>query len=157
MRHEDFYHFGMIVADFDAALDHFTREMGVRWSPVIDVDLRVWTRDRGLLDIRPRAVYSVAAPHLEIVAAIPDTPMDVRPGHPIHHLGYWTRDLHGDVAAMETRGWSRILNADDNGRMFGMAYLQSPEGQIVELVDRSSFPDWNGFLAGRMQHEVIVG
>jgi len=38
--------------------------------------------------------------------------------------------------------------------MFGMAYHEMPDGMLVELVDRKSFPDWPAFLAGQVQHEA---
>jgi len=71
----------------------------------------------------------------------------------VHALVVW--GLHRDTAELEAAGASKILCAYDNGRMFGMAYLELSNGLYVELVDRASFADWKGFLAGKMEHEII--
>jgi len=156
MKLDDFYHVGIIVEDFDSAVANYGRLWNLEWTPIINVDVTLWTRDYGVRQVRPRAVYSVLHPHIEVVEAILQTILTVTPGRPVHHLGYWSDDLEGDSNALIAQGWPKVMCAYDNGRMFGMAYHQRPDGMIVEIVDRASFPDWQGFLAGKMEHEVIL-
>jgi len=153
---DNFFHVGVIVDDFDAKVSALGREFGLAWSPIIDVDITMWTRDHGRRSFRARAIFSVQHPHIELVEAVPDTPLTVKAGRPIHHFGYWTDNLERDSDALARAGWPKIMCAEHEGRMFGIAYHQRPDGMIVELVDRSCYADWNGFLAGKIEHTVIV-
>ena len=75
-------------------------------------------------------------------------------GRPLHHLGYWVDDLAEVSAQLEEQGCPKVACAMSNGRMFGMAYHEMPDGMYVELVARTSFPDWPAFLAGTVDHVV---
>ena len=61
-------------------------------------------------------------------------------GRPLHHLGYWVDDLAEVSAQLEEQGCPKVACAMSNGRMFGMAYHEMPDGMYVELVARTSFP-----------------
>jgi len=152
----DFFHIGLIVPDLDKAVARLGREFQLEWSTRIDVNVRMWTRDHGVRAIRARAIFSRQYPHLELVQAVAHTPLAVTAGRPVHHLGYWTDHLERDSQALAASGCPKIMCADDNGKMFGIAYHLRPDGLIVELVDRASYADWEGFLAGRIQHQVTV-
>ena len=149
------YHFGIITTDFDGTVSRLTREIGLTWSPLIEVTVGIWTRDFETREMSPRAIYSREQPCFEVVQAVPGTPLVPIAGRPIHHLGYWTDDLLGESEALLARGCPRIMCAVDRGKLFGMAYHELAGGLIVELVDRRAFADWPAFLAGRMQHEVL--
>ena len=148
------YHAGIVTDDFEGTVQRLSREMGLTWSPRIEVDLPLWTRDHGTLVVRTKAVYSREEPCIEVVQSIRGTPIGAPEGRPLHHLGYWSDDLDRDALELEAAGAAKIMCAHDNGRMFGMAYFELSNGLLVELVDRTSFPDWNAFLAGEIEHEV---
>lgn len=155
-RIENLYHIGIVVEDFDATCAQMSRTDGAVWSPTIETDLAVWTIDAGMQTYHFKAAYSVAAPHLEIVQAIPGTMMAATPGKPIHHLGYWTDDLTGDSERLERLGHPRVLCAMENGKLYGYAYHRTPDGLYQEIVDRKAFPDWKGFLTGTFKFESKV-
>ena len=150
----DLYHIGIVVEDFEGEMDRMSRDMGLTWSPLIQVPVPVWTRDYGMLQLQSCAVYSQQQPCIELVKAVPNSPWVPLEGRPLHHLGYWTDDLDAASSALEANGCAKILCAYADGRMFGMAYHEMRNGMYVELVDRNSFADWPAFLAGKMQHEV---
>ena len=156
LKQNDFYHVGIITHDFEETLERLSHQMGLSWSPLIQVPVPLWTRDHGMMEIQSCAVYSQQEPCIEIVRAIPGTPWVPIEGRPLHHLGYWTDDLAATSAALEERGCPKVLCAWANGQMFGMAYHQMPDGMYVEIVDRASFADWPAFLSGRVEHEVIL-
>jgi len=154
LNQHDMYHVGIIVDDFDETLERLSRQMGVTWSPRIEVPVPVWTRTHGMIDFVSCAAYSQQQPCIEIVRSLPGTMWTAVPGRPLHHLGYWVDDLAATSAELERQGCPKIACAMADGVMFGMAYHEMPDGMLVELVDRKSFPDWPAFLAGQVQHEV---
>lgn len=154
LRQQDLYHVGIIVDDFDATLDRMSKEMGLAWTPRIEVSLPIWTRDTGLIDFVSCAVYSRQEPCIEIVQSLPGTIWTAVAGRPLHHLGYWVDDLASASVELEDQGCPKVACAMSNGEMFGMAYHEMPDGMFVELVDRTSFADWPAFLAGKVAHVV---
>jgi Glyoxalase/Bleomycin resistance protein/Dioxygenase superfamily len=148
----DYFHLGMVVKDFDAAVARLGAQMGLSWSPEIRTVIQMWTRDQGVRQFQVRAVYSVEAPHVEIIRETPGSVMRHVEGRPLHHLGYWTNDLHGESAALEKAGYPRVMYAvHETGQMYGVVYHEMPGGLLLELVGRDQFADWNGFLTGRIQ------
>lgn len=156
LKQSDFYHVGIITDDFEDTVEQMGRELGLTWSPVIRVPVPLWTRDHGLMQIESCAVYSQQEPCIEIVRAVPNSPWVALPGRPLHHMGYWVEDLHAASAELEARGCPKVLCAYVDGQMFGMAYHELHNGTYIEIVDRASFADWPAFLAGEMEHEVIL-
>ena len=156
LKQSDFYHVGIVTDDFDATAEKLGREMGLTWSPQIKVPLPMWTRDYGVMTVNTCAVYSQQEPCIELVRAIPNTPWVPVEGRPFHHLGYWVDDLHAVSAILEARGCPKVVCAFDGGKMFGMAYHEAHNGALIEIVDRKAMPDWKGFLAGKVQHKVVM-
>jgi len=156
LKQSDFYHVGIVTDDFEGTVERMGREMNLTWSPLISVPVPLWTRDSGLMDLQSCAVYSQQQPCIEIVRAKPGTIWMPVEGRPLHHLGYWTDDLIGTSSALEAAGCPKLACAQVDGKMFGMAYHELHNGMYVEIVDRASFADWPAFLAGKMQHEVIL-
>ena len=149
---KNYFHMAMVVPDFDAACAELGRSANLTWSPELVVDCPVWSARSGKVEIfAVRAIYSIEAPHMEVIRAIPDTIMEYIPGRPLHHVGYWADDLLKDSAALEEQGFPRVACAMVDGQMFGYAYHATRDGLLLELVDRAAFPDWEGFLHGRVK------
>jgi hypothetical protein len=137
----------MVVSDFDATCEELTRTSHLAWSPEIRAEIPVWTRDLGeVATFAFRAVYSVMAPHIEVIQAIPGTFMTAVPGRPLHHVGYWSDNLAAESEWLERQGLPRVACAMNDGAMYGFAYHVTRDGFLQELVDRRAFPDWDGFL-----------
>jgi hypothetical protein len=88
----------------------------------------------------PAVVWSSEGPlHVELVETGPGTVYATdRPTY-LHHVGYWSDDLRADVARCEAEGWTveATLN-DGDGRPSSFAYLSSPGGPWIELIDRAN-------------------
>jgi hypothetical protein len=141
------FHTAMVVEDIDGSMQELTGLFGLRWSPRIDTEVPIWSPDGGVEPMRFEAVYSVESPHLELIAAVPGTIWGAG-SRPIHHFGYWADDLVAESAELEKHGLSCVAGAMVDGVLFGFAYHATRDGLLVELVDRSAFPDWEGFLNG---------
>src|SRR5215207_4781468 len=141
------FHTAMVVEDIDRSMQELTGLFGLHWSSRIDTEVPIWSHDGGVQPMRFEAVYSVESPHLELIAAVPGT-MWGDGSRPIHHFGYWADDLVVESAELEKHGLSRVAGAMVDGVLFAFAYHATRDGLLVELVDRSVFPDWEGFLNG---------
>lgn len=140
----DLYHVGLIVNDVDAAAKRLTASSGYQWTKPVEYTLAVTTAD-GDYDVPFKFVYSLQAPHLELVQQVPGTVWAAMPDAAAHHLGYWVDDITATAAALEDAGYRQ--EARPRGDVLTMfAYYVDPAGVRIEIVDRALFPDWPGFL-----------
>ncbi|MEU2870520.1 VOC family protein [Streptomyces olivoreticuli] len=140
------YHTGIVVDDLDAAAAQITAATGTRWSDPIEftMNLRYQDGDRKT-DLAFR--YSLSAPHIEILRAVPGTVITAAPDNAIHHLGYWVDDLAEAAAYLTGLGMTQeVCGLDDNGRPMRFAYFLAPGGPRIEIVDRPLLGDWHSFL-----------
>jgi catechol 2,3-dioxygenase-like lactoylglutathione lyase family enzyme len=140
----DLYHVGLIVPDLDAAATRFSAIGGYRWTKRVEYTLAV-TTPAGEQDVPFTFVYSVQAPHLELIAEAPGTIWTAQPDAATHHLGYWVDDLPRAAAGLEAAGYRQEARpSGDTLSMF--AYYIDAAGSRIELVDRALFADWPAFL-----------
>lgn len=68
----------------------------------------------------------------------------------LHHFGYWTDDLAGDIERLEGEGWSlELTRPDAEGRPSLFAYLVRADGFRLELIDSAGKADYQARLAKR--------
>lgn len=144
MNPADLYHVGLVVDDIDAAAARLTAAAGYHWTAPLAYTISV-TTEGGDIDVPLRFVYSIEAPHLELIEQVPGTLWTAAPGQPAHHLGYWVDDLGAAAADLQRAGY-RLEARPSGPALSTFAYLRDPSGLRVELVDRALFPDWPGFL-----------
>ena len=140
----DFYHVGLVVADMDSAATSLTASAGYTWTKPVEASLAVTTAD-GDYEVPFKFVYSMQAPHLELVQEVPGTIWTARPGGAAHHLGYWVDDLAAAASGLEAAGY-RLEARPRGDELSSFAYYLDPSGVRIEVVDRALFPDWPGFL-----------
>ena len=140
MNPEDFYHVGIVVDDLTAAMERLTAAGGYSWTKPVEYTVAITTA-AGDIDVPFRFVYSLQAPHLELVQQVPGTLWTSPPGRAAHHLGYWVDDIGATAAALEAAGFE--LEARPAGDTLStFAYFIDPTGMRIEIVDRAVFPDW---------------
>jgi catechol 2,3-dioxygenase-like lactoylglutathione lyase family enzyme len=137
----DFYHVGIVVPDIDAAAARLTTVAGYTWTKPVEFTLSVTTA-AGEFELANRFVYSLQAPHLELVQEVPGTVWTA----PAHHLGYWVDDIGSAAAQLEQAGYTQEARPSGD-TLSTFAYYTDPTGIRIELVDRALFPDWPAFLA----------
>lgn len=136
----DFYHVGIVVPDIDSAAKRLTDAAGYRWTKPVEYSLAVRTA-AGEFELSNRFVYSVQAPHLELVQEVPGTVWTAT----AHHLGYWVDDIASAAAQLEQVGYT--LEARPAGDTLSkFAYYTDAAGIRIEIVDRALFPDWPAFI-----------
>ena len=144
LRPADLYHTGVVVPDLDAAIDRLSAVGGYRWTKTVEAVMPVLTAD-GPVDIPFKMVYSIDAPHLELVQEVPGTTWTSAPRNAVHHLGYWTDDVLATGAQLERAGYAFEVRAGGDGPPI-FAYYLDPLGVRIELVARNAFGDWPAFL-----------
>lgn len=146
LRPEDFYHTGIIVPDLEEAMARLSALAGYRWITPVSYTLPFRTAS-GTRELTSTFVYSLQAPHLELVQEVPATPWAAVPGNAVHHLGYWTDDLAGTAQWLEDNGFTFEATADTAPPGLALfAYYVDAAGTRVEIVDRALFPDFPAFL-----------
>ncbi|OBC03030.1 VOC family protein [Mycobacterium sp. 852002-40037_SCH5390672] len=146
LRPEDFYHTGIIVSDLDAAMARLSAMAGYRWITPMSYTLPFRTTS-GTQEVTSTFVYSLQAPHLELIKEVPGTAWTAAPGNAIHHLGYWTDNLAQSAKALEDNGFTFEATADTAPPDLALfAYYVDAAGTRIEIVDRALFPDFPAFL-----------
>lgn len=140
----DLYHTGLIVTDIDAAAQHLTAAGGYQWTNPVEYSLSVTTAD-GDYEVPFKFVYSVEAPHLELVQEVPGTIWTASTGGAVHHLGYWVDDIAAAAGVLERAGYRQEARPAGEA-VSAFAYYLDPLGVRIEIVDRALFSDWPGFL-----------
>lgn len=141
----ELYHTGLVVPDLPTATAYLTAAAGYEWTKPVEANLVV-TTSAGDYEVPFRFVYSLQAPHLEVIQEVPGTLWTAAPAGAAHHLGYWVDDLARAARHLEAAGFR--LEARPSGEtLTSFAYYLDPNGVRIEIVDRALFPDWPGFLA----------
>ena len=139
----DLYHVGIVVTDFDGALQRLTAAGGYHWTQTMEYTVPVVTAD-GPAEIPFKLAYSLEAPHLEVLQEVPGSPWVSAARNAVHHLGYWADDVAATGAELERAGYLQEVRAAGDEPVF--AYYLDPLGVRIELVNRAMFGDWDGFL-----------
>jgi catechol 2,3-dioxygenase-like lactoylglutathione lyase family enzyme len=137
----DLYHVGIVVPDIEAAARRLTDIGGYAWTKPVEFTLAVTTA-AGEFELANRFVYSLQAPHLELVQEVPGTVWTA----PAHHLGYWVDDIASAAQQLEAAGYTQEARPSGD-TVSTFAYYTDAAGIRIEIVDRALFPDWPAFLA----------
>lgn len=154
LRPEDFYHTGIIVPDLEAAMARLSALAGYQWITPLTYTLPFRTAN-GTRELTSTVVYSVQAPHVELLQEVSGSPWTAAPGNAIHHLGYFTDSLADTARMLEANGFTFEMTADVSGSDLAMfAYYIDGAGTRIEIVDRAIFPDFPAFLRSAVPPEV---
>jgi catechol 2,3-dioxygenase-like lactoylglutathione lyase family enzyme len=83
-----YFHVGILVADLEAAIERFSRVLGVRFGPVSDTQTPVQGETNTVERIR--ATYSVdGPPFFELIEGSGNGLFSLQNGEGLHHLGIW--------------------------------------------------------------------
>ncbi|UEA33253.1 VOC family protein [Mycobacterium avium subsp. avium] len=146
LRPEDFYHTGIIVPDLEAAMARLSALAGYRWITPVSYTLPFRTVS-GTREVTSTFVYSLQAPHVELIQEVPGTAWAAAPGNAVHHLGYWCDDLAQSAQLLEDNGFAFEATADTAAPDLALfAYHVDAAGTRIEIVDRALFPDFPAFL-----------
>ena len=136
MQPTDMYHVGIVVSRLEDGQAHFADLLGVRWAPVIEAPTAMRSSDGTVATVDLRLVYSIDAPHLELIEAVPGSIWVLNPHSNIHHIGFWSEDLRGDRTRLHAGGCPLEVMGDSGGsEPLFWTYHNDPLGVRIELVD----------------------
>jgi catechol 2,3-dioxygenase-like lactoylglutathione lyase family enzyme len=138
MRPEDLFHTGIVVDDLAATRRWLTDVAGYGWCDEYAGDQVVETPG-GELTVPIRFAYSMTEPRLELIAAVPGT-VWAPSGAGVHHLGYWSDDVDGDIATLAAAGVAVEVRARMPDGSSRFAYCRAEGGPRIELVTRALAP-----------------
>jgi hypothetical protein len=135
MKGGDHFHVGIVVDDFEAALDDLSDLFGYDWCPTLSISTPVVLPDgEAMLDLV--FTYSRTTPRVEVIQSMPGTLWTPAPASGIHHLGYWSDDVASDAARLTARGYAAEAAGVRPDGTAVWAYHRSPGGPRIELVSR---------------------
>jgi catechol 2,3-dioxygenase-like lactoylglutathione lyase family enzyme len=163
----DIAHICIAVPDMEQAMKHYEAAFGIEaWGPLLDytegVEIDVASpmlggevSMRGLGEIWSLSgseIVSGSPPFapFELASAAPFSPSSTIWGCPdgreyVHHICYWVDDLVAEADHLIENGFSLELTIAPGDRAKGFAYLVSPAGMRVELMqqsDKAAFGRW---------------
>lgn len=142
----DLYHTGIVVSDLEAEMARLHEIAGYRWTKPMSNDMTVRI-EAEVRRVQMSFVYSLQAPHIELIQAVPGTPWVSAPGNAVHHLGYFTDTFSETADALQNSGFQLEVTADSpSSRPSLFAYFVDPAGVRFEIVDRTVVGDWATFL-----------
>lgn len=140
----DCYHAGLVVPEIEAVAERLSASAGYERTQPIEHIVDVVTGTRGS-QLPFRFMYSLQAPHIELIAEVPGTLWAATGTAAAHHLGYFVDDIAAASTQLERIGFQ--LEAKPAGDIASsFAYYIDPAGVRIEIVSRALFPDWPAFL-----------
>jgi len=140
------YHTGIVVADLDAAARRLSAMAGYTWTTPMKGPVTIRTVS-GTQTVEMQFVYSLQAPHVELIEEVPGTPWITAKDNAVHHLGYFTDDFAATTAALQSQGFAiEMCHTTDGETPSTFAYFRSSDDIRVEIVDRRVFGDLDAFL-----------
>jgi hypothetical protein len=146
MRAADHFHVGIVVDDFDAALDDLSHLFGHEWCPALSISTPV-VLPEGETTLDLVFTYSTTTPRVEVIQSIPGSLWTPAPGSGIHHLGYWSDDVAADAARLTARGYGVEATGVRPDGTAVWAYHRKASGPRIELVSRDLLPGLEQYWA----------
>ena len=146
LRPEDFYHTGIIVPDLEAAMARLSALAGYRWITPMSYTLPFRTAT-GTRELTSTFVYSLQAPHVELIKEVPGSPWTAAPATPsITSATSPTTSPKRPECWRTTASRSKQLPTPPRPDLALFAYYVDTFGTRIEIVDRALFPDFPAFL-----------
>ncbi|HEY6533117.1 MAG TPA: VOC family protein [Acidimicrobiales bacterium] len=141
------YHFGLVVADLEAAQQELADALHLRWAGTMRRSLTLESPD-GPTPVEVAYCYSLEGPpYLELLEQRPGTIFD-QVG--LHHIGIWCDDFHVESERLEQLGWPReTVSLKPDGSWSAGLFHTGDCGLRLEVVNMAtSGPALLRYLAG---------
>jgi hypothetical protein len=142
-----FYHVGIIVPELGEAMRDLTSTLGLNWASEQRAEMPILLN--GIQTTRDiQFVYSTdGPPYVELIGAN-EPPWELQDG--LQHMGIWCEDVVADMEKLVNEDGYTVAatGVTRKGGPGGFAYLNSPTGLLVELVDQRGKAALEGWIAG---------
>lgn len=130
------YHVGLIVSDLDDAMTAYGERFSTSFAHHV-VNVTYVDAHGSEIRARIRTALSRTGPlHVELIETCPATVWQSEGSHDrVHHTGFWSDDVTRDARRLAARG-ARVIAR--GVRPADFAYVQNPDGSVVELISSSA-------------------
>jgi hypothetical protein len=141
-----FYHVGLIVPELGQAQRDLTSTLGLSWASQQRREMPVLVNGE-IVELNISFVYSIEGPpYIELIGTN-EPPWSAKVG--LHHMGIWSEDIVADMEALISEKYTvAATGVNRRGSSGGFAYLSSPTGILLELVDTRGKESFDRWLAG---------
>jgi hypothetical protein len=131
-------HVGIVVPRLEAALETLSLSLGVGWLPIFEGTLAMHQPGRGPRDVHLRVGSSVQYPRLEVIEAVPGSPLDGNEFR-LHHIAFVAGNLASDSSRLVAgRCPIEICGIDVDGKMPKTFTYHVQNGLRFELLEQRS-------------------
>jgi hypothetical protein len=133
------FHVGIVVADMDEAKRSLSESLGIEWLPTRFSSCPV-ADDEGARIVPLKMSYSASPPFIELIEEVPGTVWVTNEHSNLHHIGFWSSDLAGDLPSLVSSGCPiEIVGFTKEQRSPARySYHTHPLGVRIEIVDTGS-------------------
>ncbi|WP_280217674.1 VOC family protein [Nocardia neocaledoniensis] len=130
------HHIGVVVADIDAAAEHFAQVYGLEVSPAAESEYVCRIDGTAQATIQRIGLSVEGPPYLELLRAVPGSNV-WQPSPGVHHLGFVVDDVALASRELARRGSPLWMGGLHGERCpVGTAYHRDQLGVTIELLDR---------------------
>ena len=149
-RIDNQFHYGIRVPDIEATMADMSAGLGVSWCQLQERNQPVWTPDKGAHTVELRFTYSMDGPmHIELLQGASGRIWNGDDRTGMHHTGIWCDSVAESTEQMIGAGWTLLAASLPPEQGYGaFAYVQSPDGLIVEPVTSAAKPMFDRWFAG---------
>jgi catechol 2,3-dioxygenase-like lactoylglutathione lyase family enzyme len=134
-----YHHVGIVVPDLAAGQAEFGLAMGLQWRPSMAVTSTMLDAEGNVHEVRSHFCWSKGGvPAVELVEAVPGSPLVAPAGSPIQHIGIWVDDLPAERARLEAAGWKHYATPGAGRQVL----MRGPSGLILECCDVNIDRPW---------------
>jgi hypothetical protein len=135
-----FMHVGILVEDFDEAIEIFGSRLGITFASPIESRLDNLQTAEGTLDVSIRCTYSKgSAPYIELMQAQESGIFG--PEHlGLHHIGMWEPNCAGRISDLSARGvvLEGVQRTPEDYPVMALLAPQSLAGARFELIPEAA-------------------
>jgi methylmalonyl-CoA/ethylmalonyl-CoA epimerase len=138
----EIHHLAMVVEDLDGSMNRYSEALGLTWADP-------WTGEIPILidgeKYAPVVAFTLSVegpPHIELIQSTDRMAWRSEAG--LHHFGVWVDEVETAIQGLTGTGFTvEVLSPTGD-----FAYLRSPDGGRIELVNAGARPDFARWLGG---------
>jgi catechol 2,3-dioxygenase-like lactoylglutathione lyase family enzyme len=138
----DLHHFAIVTDDLGKSMDVYSGALGLTWATPWSGTIPIIAGGEHHEASVSFTLSMQGPPHLELIRS--DIPTVWSPGDGLHHFGVWVDDFDQSVRGLTSQGFTIEVMSPTSD----FAYLRTPDGARVELVDVKSRPDFDRWIDG---------
>jgi hypothetical protein len=137
MLRSELFHVCLVVPEIERARTHLIESLGVEWGPVRQFEFPYRRADGSDAVVEDFTLcYSLGAPHLELVNAVPGTPWECNEYSNLHHIGLLVDNM--STSSEHLTATSCPMGAhgvDARSGELAWAYHRDELGFNLEIID----------------------